>query len=65
MPPLGPIGIVGHSGSNPGWKTNFMMLPSEGLGIVVMTNTDAGRARMDVLRVFRDAVVKAYAPRNP
>jgi CubicO group peptidase (beta-lactamase class C family) len=65
MPPLGPIGIVGHSGSNPGWKTNFMMLPTVGVGIVVMTNTDGGRARLDVLRVFRDAVLKAYAPRNP
>lgn len=62
MPPLGPINIVAHSGSNPGWKTNFMMLPREGVGIVVMTNTDGGRARMDVLRVFRDAVLKAYAP---
>lgn len=65
MPPLGLIGIVGHGGSNPGWKTNFMMLPSVGVGIVVMTNTDGGRARMDVLRVFRDAVVKAYAPAKP
>lgn len=65
MPPLGPIGIVGHGGSNPGWKTNFMMLPSVGVGIVVMTNTDGGRARMDVLRVFRDAVVKAYTPAKP
>jgi CubicO group peptidase (beta-lactamase class C family) len=65
MPSLGPIGIVGHSGSNPGWKTNFMMLPSVGVGIVVMTNTDGGRARMDVLRVFRDAVLKAYAPSKP
>ena len=65
MPPLGPINIVAHSGSNPGWKTNFMMLPGEGVGIVVMTNTDGGRARMDVLRVFRDAVLKAYAPKKP
>jgi hypothetical protein len=39
-----------------------MMLPGEGVGIVVMTNTDGGRVRMDVLRVFRDAVVKALRP---
>jgi CubicO group peptidase (beta-lactamase class C family) len=64
MPSLGPIGIVGHSGSNPGWKTNFMMLPSVGVGIVVLTNTDGGRARTDVLGVFRDAVIAAYAPRK-
>ena len=61
MPSLGPIAIVGHSGSNWGWKTNVMLLPDLGVGIVVMTNTDGGRARTDILRLFRDAVLKIVA----
>ena len=56
-PPPSGVVIVGHDGSNHGWKANFMMAPRAGFGIFVLSNTDGAKARTDVLRMFRDAVV--------
>jgi CubicO group peptidase (beta-lactamase class C family) len=36
--------IVGHDGSNQGWKTAFLALPAEGEGIVILTNSETGKA---------------------
>lgn len=46
--------LAGHSGSNQGWKAELMFMPAEGLGIVVLTNAGDGKARNDVMRLFRD-----------
>jgi len=56
-PALGPIRIISHSGSNRGWKADFLMLPAQGLGIVVMTNVDGGETRKNVIRRWRDQVI--------
>lgn len=34
--------IVGHSGSNTGWKAMIRFVPQAGAGIVVLTNSDSG-----------------------
>ncbi|MEM8768912.1 MAG: serine hydrolase domain-containing protein [Pseudomonadota bacterium] len=36
--------IVGHSGSNRGWKANLQFAPAEGRGIVILTNAESGGA---------------------
>lgn len=36
--------IVGHDGSNQGWKTAFLTLPAQGEGIVILTNSETGKA---------------------
>lgn len=59
-PPLNNIAIIGNSGSNLGWKSNFMMLPAKGLGIVVLTNVDEGKTRLEVLKAFRNLVIQKY-----
>ena len=41
---MGGASIVGHDGSNQGWRTAFLTLPSEGEGIVILTNSDGGGA---------------------
>lgn len=34
--------LVGHEGTNPGWRATFMAAPEKGVGIVVLTNSDVG-----------------------
>jgi CubicO group peptidase (beta-lactamase class C family) len=58
-PPLGEEPVVGHSGSNFGWKADFLLFPRLGLGIAALTNVDEGETRMAVMKAFRDAVVAA------
>ncbi len=36
--------LVGHSGSNFGWKANMQFAPASGDGIVVLTNSESGGA---------------------
>ena len=62
MPGITDGPIISHSGSNLGWKANFILLPSEGVGIVVATNSDVGEARKKVIGIWRDAVVAKYKP---
>jgi hypothetical protein len=38
------IRIVGHDGSNRGWKSTFLAVPAEGKGIAVLTNAERGGA---------------------
>ena len=52
--------IVSHSGSNPGWKANFILFPVEGAGIVVAANSDAPDPRRKIIGIWRDAVVAKY-----
>ncbi len=59
FPPLGDQPVVAHSGSNFGWKANFLLFPGLGTGIVALTNVDEGNTRMMVLEAFRDAVMAA------
>lgn len=59
FPPLGSLAIVAHDGSNLGSKANVMVAPAAGLGIFVMTNTDTGVTRTEVLKLFRNALVAA------
>jgi len=58
-PPLGEEPVVGHSGSNFGWKADFILFPRLGLGIAALTNVDEGETRMSVMKAFRDAVIAA------
>ena len=62
MPKLTGNPIISHSGSNRGWKANFILFPVEGVGIVVATNSDVGETRKKVMGIFRDAVVAKYKP---
>ena len=57
--PLGEEPVVGHSGSNLGWKADFIVFPGLGLGIAALTNVDDGKTRIAVMEVFRDAVIAA------
>ncbi|HKR61685.1 MAG TPA: serine hydrolase domain-containing protein, partial [Pyrinomonadaceae bacterium] len=52
--------IISHSGSNPGWKANFILFPVEGVGIVLATNSDAPEPRRKIMGIWRDAVVAKY-----
>jgi CubicO group peptidase (beta-lactamase class C family) len=36
------LAMIGHEGTNPGWMATFMAAPDEGIGIVVLTNSDVG-----------------------
>lgn len=36
--------VVGHDGSNRGWKSTFLTLPAEGNGIAILTNSERGGA---------------------
>lgn len=58
-PPLGDHPVVAHSGSNFGWKADFLVFPGLGLGIAALTNVDEGKTRMAALKAFRDAVMAA------
>jgi CubicO group peptidase (beta-lactamase class C family) len=62
LPKLSANPIISHSGSNPGWKANFILFPTEGVGIVVATNSDVGEARKKVISIWRDAVIAKYKP---
>lgn len=62
LPKLTQNPIISHSGSNPGWKANFILFPTEGVGIVVATNSDGGEARKKIISIWRDAVVAKYKP---
>ena len=48
--------VAGHSGSNLGWKAEFMTVPAQDLGIVILTNAGDGKTRNDVMRMFREEV---------
>lgn len=58
-PPVGDQPVVAHSGSNLGWKADFILFPKAGLGIVAMSNVDEGKTRKAALEAFRDAVLEA------
>lgn len=62
-PPLGPHPVLMHTGTNLGWKAHVMVLPSLGVGIAVLSNTDRGETLHAVMGRFRDEVVAAFAPR--
>lgn len=62
MPKLTENPIISHSGSNLGWKANFILFPIEGVGIVVATNSDVGEARKKIIGIWRDAVFAKYKP---
>jgi CubicO group peptidase (beta-lactamase class C family) len=51
--PMPQYDIAGHSGSNTGWKAELWMMPPQGLGIVILTNTAEGKVRRDVMEMFR------------
>jgi CubicO group peptidase (beta-lactamase class C family) len=36
------VSLIHHSGSNIGWKSRIMFIPSQGNGIVIITNSDRG-----------------------
>jgi CubicO group peptidase (beta-lactamase class C family) len=61
-PAVNGVPIAGNSGSNLGWKTNFVILPSKGLGIAILTNAQEGKTRMDIFRAFRELVLQRYGP---
>ena len=61
-PPFGPHPVVGHGGSNLGWRANAMAIPSLGLGISVVTNTDGGETRKAVVDAFVDLVFELHGP---
>jgi len=60
MPKLTENPIISHSGSNLGWKANFILFPVEGEGIVVATNSDSLEPRRTIIGIWRDAVVSKY-----
>ncbi|HEX6187257.1 MAG TPA: serine hydrolase domain-containing protein [Pyrinomonadaceae bacterium] len=62
LPKLTDNPIISHSGSNLGWKANFILFPTEGVGIVVATNSDMGEARKKIISIWRDAVIAKYKP---
>lgn len=43
-------GLVGHGGSNRGWKTAFLGLPNQGEGVVILTNGDTGFRLVEQLK---------------
>jgi CubicO group peptidase (beta-lactamase class C family) len=51
-------GIIGHAGSNQGWKTFFGVIPATAEGVVVLTNGDNGRN-------LRAALIEELAGRQP
>lgn len=51
-PPIGKHPVVGHGGSNLGWKANFFVSPTTGDGLAIMTNVDGGKTRMQVVQAF-------------
>ncbi len=62
LPKLTNNPIISHSGSNLGWKANFILFPTEGVGIVVATNSDVGEARKKVISIWRGAVLAKFKP---
>jgi hypothetical protein len=46
----GDASVVGHDGSNQGWKTAFLALPSEREGLVILTNGEGGGALVDEVK---------------
>ena len=46
--------IVGHSGSNVGWKADLLIAPDKHVGIAVLTNDDVGRTRSQVVDLARE-----------
>jgi CubicO group peptidase (beta-lactamase class C family) len=56
--------IVGHGGSNPGWKAEFLLMPRPGLGIAVLSNGGNGNVRRAVSAMFRREAVSRL-PRGP
>lgn len=54
--PIPAFTVAGHSGSNLGWKAELMTVPAQDLGIVILTNAGDGKARNDVMRLFREEV---------
>lgn len=61
-PPVGETAIVGHGGSNVGWKANFILVPDLPLGVIVMSNADEGNARAGVVEIARDLILRALRP---
>jgi CubicO group peptidase (beta-lactamase class C family) len=42
--------VVGHDGSNQGWKSAFLALPDEGQGIVILTNAETGKGLVEEVK---------------
>jgi CubicO group peptidase (beta-lactamase class C family) len=42
--------VVGHDGSNQGWKSGFLALPDDGEGIVVLTNAETGKGLVEEVK---------------
>ena len=42
--------VVGHDGSNQGWKSAFLALPDEGEGIVILTNAETGKGLVEEVK---------------
>lgn len=40
---------VGHSGGHPGFNTDFVIVPSEGFGIIILTNAQGGATLIEKL----------------
>jgi CubicO group peptidase (beta-lactamase class C family) len=57
--------VAGHSGSNLGWKAEFMTVPAQDLGIVLLTNAGDGKTRNDVMGMFRAEVRSRLQRRRP
>jgi CubicO group peptidase (beta-lactamase class C family) len=57
FPGLTPVAdVVGHGGSNFGWKSELLVAPARAFGIVLLTNAGDGKARKEVKNMFRDEV---------
>jgi CubicO group peptidase (beta-lactamase class C family) len=56
--------IVGHGGSNPGWKAEVLLMPGHGLGIAILSNGGNGELRRAVSAMFRREAVSRL-PRGP
>jgi hypothetical protein len=47
--------MIGHNGANPGWRAGFMAVLGKGVGIVVLTNSNAGGSRVaDIVCTLAD-----------
>lgn len=48
-----PVQYIGHGGSTLGFHSDFGFIPEQGVGAVILTNTDKGRKITDASRLLR------------
>lgn len=53
-PPIAGRPVIAHTGSNRGWRAGFIVLPTEGLGIVIAANSDSAQSRDALFALWRD-----------